>query len=128
MTTTEHFNKGSERHAGKHSEMKIFDKEALKARLCDDEELISEVVEVYLEDTPHQIETLRNAHRDGDTDQIVRQGHAIKGSSSNVSALEMRRIAFEIEKAGKDGALEKVSELLVLLEENFQELQNLLSR
>ena len=110
------------------TDVKIFDREALMARLCDDEELLSEVVEVYLEDTPHQIETLRNAHRDGDADQIARQGHAIKGSSSNVSAMEMRRIAFEIEKAGKDGALEKVSELLVLLEENFQELQDFLSR
>ena len=111
-----------------HSEMMIFDREALMARLSDDEELVSEVVEVYLEDTPHQIETLRNAHAEGDADKIVRQGHTIKGASSNISALRMRQIALAIEQAGKSGELEKVPELLASLEAQFQVLQEYLSR
>ncbi|MBN2527724.1 MAG: Hpt domain-containing protein [Deltaproteobacteria bacterium] len=107
---------------------KIFDKEALMSRLCDDEDLVSEVVEVYLEDTPHQIESLRDAHQNGDQDRIVRQGHTIKGASSNISAMRMQQTAYEIEEAGKSGDLGKVSELLGTLEEHFHELQEYLSR
>lgn len=107
---------------------KIFDRDALLARLCDDEELVSEVVNVYLEDTPHQIETLKAAHQQGNQEQIVRQGHTIKGASSNISAMRMRQIAFEIEQAGKVGDLERISSLLAALEEQFRELQEYLSR
>lgn len=110
------------------TDTKIFDKEALLSRLCDDEELVSEVVSVYLEDTPHQIETLKHAQSSGDQDQIVRQGHTIKGASSNVSALRMRQIAYEIEKAGKNGELGIVSELVGELEAQFRALQDYLSK
>jgi HPt (histidine-containing phosphotransfer) domain-containing protein len=108
--------------------VKIFDKEALMARLCDDEELANEVLDVFLEDTPHQIESLRAAQRAGDVELIARQGHTIKGASSNISALRLKEIAYDIEQAGKQGELDRVSELLGMLEEQFRELQKHLSR
>ena len=110
-----------------HSDVKIFDRQALLARLCDDEELANEVLSVFLEDTPHQIESLRAAHKDGDGEMIARQGHTIKGASSNISALRMRQIAFDIEQAGKQGEFDRVSELLAALEDQFRELQKFIS-
>lgn len=106
---------------------KIFDRKALLERLCDDEDLLAEVMDVFLADTPNQIQTLKEAHLKGDQAKIVHQGHTIKGSSSNVSALRMRQIAHEIEQAGKSGEMESISSLLGELEEQFREFQDFLA-
>ena len=39
--------------------MEIFDKSDLLDRLDDDEELCKEIIELFIEDTPHQINELK---------------------------------------------------------------------
>lgn len=113
---------------GQMPDTKIFDREELLSRLCDDEELLGEIIQVYLEDTPQQIQTLKDAQRQGDAELIHKQGHTIKGASGNVAALQIRQTAYEIESAGKNGRIEDVQELIAQLESQFHALQEYLGK
>ncbi len=61
----------------------IFDKAGLIERLMDDEELVKEVIEGFLEDIPHRIAALKEALERGDTPVVQRQAHTIKGASAS---------------------------------------------
>ena len=93
------------------------------ARLMDDEELARSVVKGFLEDIPKQIATLKGCLATGDVPRAERQAHSIKGASSNVGGAALRAVAFEMEKAGKDGDLAAVAARLPELEAQFARLK-----
>ena len=99
--------------------MEIFDKSDLLDRLGDDEELCKEIIELFIEDTPHQISDLKKALEKKDASMVQRQAHSLKGSSANTSALGMQEIAFQIEKAGETGDLDLANSLLVKIEDEY---------
>ncbi len=86
----------------------LFDRAALLARLMGDDELVDEVVDIYLEDIPTRIEALRECLEAGDAAGAERQAHTIKGASANVGSDALRDLAADLERAGKKGDLESV--------------------
>ncbi len=107
--------------------MEVFDKSDLLDRLGDDEDLCKEIIELFIEDTPHQINKLKKALEKKDASIIQRQAHLLKGSSANTSVLGMQEIAFQIEKAGETGDLEIATSLLLKLEEEFEKFKRIIS-
>ena len=77
------------------------------ARMMDDEDLARTVAEGFLEDIPRQIEALRGYLEAGDAPGAERQAHTIKGAAANMGGEHLREVAFEMEKAGKAGDLER---------------------
>jgi len=57
-----------------------------------------EVLQVYVEDVQQRLEVMRGAIANGDHMQVMREAHHIKGSSSNVGALQMRDLAVNLEE------------------------------
>ncbi len=55
-----------------------------------DGDLLVQVIDLFLEDAPPHIESLRRAFADGDAERAAREAHALKGSSANLGA---RRLA-----------------------------------
>jgi CheY-like chemotaxis protein/HPt (histidine-containing phosphotransfer) domain-containing protein len=104
------------------SEAPIFDKAAVSDRLMGDEELIVEVLSLFLEDTPGRIETLKAKVADGDAAAAGEQAHAIKGAAAGVGGEVFRTIAFELEKAGKAGDLKKLRRMAPVLGRCFADL------
>ena len=72
-------------------------------RLDGDRELLEEIWDAYLEDTPKQMEILRHALDDGDMKLAERQAHSIKSASGSIGANNLREIASRAEQAGKAG-------------------------
>jgi len=58
-----------------------------------------------------------------DTDTIIRSAHTIKGSSANISAIEIRNLAYEIEMAAKESRLDSIPELVKELKKAFERFQ-----
>jgi len=100
----------------------IFDREGALNRLGDDEALLEEILGVYFEDTPRQLEALKEAVERGDSAAIRRQAHTLKGSSGNVGAVSMQEVAFQIEKAGETGDLARTASLFETIEKEFDKL------
>jgi len=104
-----------------------FDRSALLDRLGDDEELLGEVVGVFLDDTPVQIEKLSKALDEKDAEVVERGAHSIKGAAANLSAEELRDVAARMEKAAHAGDLDGVSAMMAELTAKFERLKAVLS-
>lgn len=62
-----------------------------------DIEFEMEVLQIYVEDVQQRLEGIRLAITGGDQLQVMKEAHHIKGSSSNVGALQMRDLAVKLE-------------------------------
>ena len=94
----------------------VFDKEGLVSRMLDDLELVKDVLDTYLQDTPEQIRLLRLALEGGDMATASLKAHTLAGASSNVGAMAVQKTAQKIEIATRESALEKGRELSKKLE------------
>src|SRR5262249_25668590 len=62
------------------------DEDELRARVGGDEQLLSDVVRLFLEDCPLRVAEIRGAVERKDADAIRTSAHALKGSAGNLSA------------------------------------------
>ncbi|MCA6605516.1 MAG: Hpt domain-containing protein [Pseudanabaena sp. M007S1SP1A06QC] len=62
-----------------------------------DTEFEMEVLQIYVEDVQQRLEGIRLAITGGDQLQVMKEAHHIKGSSSNVGAIQMRDLAVKLE-------------------------------
>ena len=105
-------------------EEQIFDRQALLDRLDGDAELLNEILKVFLNDCPRQLEGLRNALAAGDAESIERFAHALKGAAGNVGAQRLQSLALEMENNGRKGSTASAAQLLDQMEQAFEELRN----
>jgi HPt (histidine-containing phosphotransfer) domain-containing protein len=107
--------------------MKLFDKSDLLDRLGDDEDFCKEIIELFIEDTPHQISELKKAIENNDASMVHQKAHSLKGSSAQVSALSMQEIAFQMEQAGEAGNVDRAATLMSEFEEEFEKFTRLIA-
>ncbi len=87
----------------------VFDAKSLLMRLVQDEDLTQDVANHYLAELPKQIDALKRFLEDGDLSSVERSLHCIKGSSANVGANALSKIALELEGTAKSNGLTGVS-------------------
>ena len=80
-------------------------------RNTDDSELLEQVINLYLRESPNEIANLAQAVAQGDAPQIGRSAHSLKSSSANVGAMALSRQCAELELAGRSGNLDAAREL-----------------
>ncbi|MCD6384669.1 PAS domain S-box protein [Candidatus Sumerlaeota bacterium] len=109
---------------------KVFDREALLQRVDGDEELLKEILEVFLKDTPARIKSLKDAVSTKDAESIQRDAHSLKGSAGSVGAVALQELAAELERLGKAKELDsaRASELIQKIENAFKELEIVLNK
>ena len=95
-------------------------------RLDNDRELLEEIIILYIEDTTQQLLNLKKLIENKNEAEIARFAHTLKGSSSNIGAEFMRRVAYEMEIAAKNGEIGTVEKLCDDLEKNFEKLKSFL--
>jgi len=93
------------------------------ARVGDDRDFLKELMDIYTADLATRIAGLREALARGDLKAVEQLGHAIKGSSANLSLPLLRDRASAIEIAGKNGSAPKAQANLQGLEKEFQRLR-----
>ncbi len=97
----------------------VLDEAELLSRLEGDRELLSEIVQEFLRDSPRLLARIREAIAAGDGDALARAAHSLQGSVANFSAksafqaaLELERIGRERDLAGAEGACSALEEKL----------------
>lgn len=101
----------------------VFDRQALRALLMEDEKLVTEIIAVFLKDMPVQIDRLRKCVSERDAKLVTAQAHTIKGAAANVRGAALSAVAFEMEKAGQDSRMEETEALMPELERQFDLLK-----
>ena len=81
----------------------IFDRAALLERVEGDEELLAEMIQLYVEDAPRTLETMRRALLQGNLPDLERAAHSFKGSSANLAANPAAEAAQRLEQDARRG-------------------------
>jgi HPt (histidine-containing phosphotransfer) domain-containing protein len=78
-----------------------FEKEALLSRCGNKNELVKKLLNIVLDDIPKQIEKLDQAMKEGNTEELYKVAHKIKGTSLNLGFPILKDIAEKLEKTGR---------------------------
>ncbi len=108
------------------SPVPVFKKELLVERLMGDENILKEILDIFIEESAMQIESLKGHLEKKDLEKIKMQAHTIKGASANIGGEVLREIAFKIEKAADTGDFAEIASLMPELEEQHTVLKRVL--
>ena len=78
----------------------------------DGDELLIDLIEIFLRETPDRLKMLAEGLAAGDTGQAERMAHTLKSSAASVGAESMRLVALEIESAAHENDLDRVRSLV----------------
>lgn len=77
-----------------------------------DHDLLLELVDAFVKDSPLQLASLRDAIRDGDLPTARRAAHTLKGNSRYFGANSLVEVALALEEQARQGTLTNTQELL----------------
>jgi two-component system sensor histidine kinase/response regulator len=100
----------------------FFDRAALLERVEGDEELLAEMIQLYVEDAPRALITMRSALKQGDLHAVERAAHSVKGSSASLAAKTAAEAALRLEQDAKRGDVAGAEASLASLESALGEL------
>jgi HPt (histidine-containing phosphotransfer) domain-containing protein len=89
--------------------------EALE-RLGGDEELLRELCQIFLQESPKLLEKLRRAIVTSDAESVMRAAHSLKGELGYLGAARATQAAQELEDMGHDNKLSHATATLNVLE------------
>ena len=102
------------------------DKEALLKAFDGDWNFLKEVVDVFLSDYPRLLDDLRRAHKERDSDTLMRAAHSLKGMMKNFQAEPAAEVAFELEKKGNEENFDGVPDTIETLAGQVAEVDKIL--
>lgn len=88
------------------------DLEQLETATGGDAEFEQELIELFLEDQHERLSSIEQAIAGGDSADLRREAHTLKGAAANMGALALQHLARELEEAGRNGQLGPAPELL----------------
>jgi HPt (histidine-containing phosphotransfer) domain-containing protein len=100
----------------------------IKETTLGDDEFLAELIDIYLDDVPPQLELLRAAVARADAAAASSVAHRLKGSSGNVGAESLSALCNQIERAGRQSRVDKVSRMMPQIEEEFGRVRACLLR
>ncbi|WP_438970477.1 ATP-binding protein [Methylophaga sp.] len=88
--------------------------------------LMANIVEVYLQRSPSLIEQIKQSLTGDDAEQLFKAAHALKSSSANIGAARVSEIAHEIEKLGRNNQVDQAYPYIERLVESYEQAQLML--
>ncbi len=74
---------------------------------------VQELVNLYLEDAPVQLQSMRTSQAAGDLEVLKRAAHSFKSSCGNIGALGLQSLCLELEQKAASGDGGRDSEQLI---------------
>ncbi|WP_345940575.1 Hpt domain-containing protein [Nostoc sp. UIC 10630] len=86
----------------------------------DGEQLVAELIQIYLEDTPIRIQTIKEAIAAEDRSKLQKAAHALRSPSVSIGAVKLGNICETLENAAITQSLDQISELINHLESEYK--------
>jgi HPt (histidine-containing phosphotransfer) domain-containing protein len=99
------------------------DEAALLAHVGGDRDLLSELLGIFLDDGPGQLQALRTAVAGTDPAALMSAAHALSGSLKVLGAAAATALAGRLEALGREGRLEGAAALLARLEPELERVR-----
>ena len=105
------------------SDTSVYDLSSTLRRTGGDESLLFDLMELFVEDCPRQLQTIREAIDCGDHPAIRRFSHALKGTIANFSTVRAFKAAGNLEEIAEAQDLVAAEMAFVKLEEELDRLK-----
>jgi len=101
----------------------LIDRAQVLRRVGGDLDLLKELTEIFLEECPQLLTSVREAIAGRDGEALERAAHKIKGAVSNFSAHAAVEAALQLETMGREGDLTGAESVCVALESSIERLK-----
>jgi two-component system, sensor histidine kinase and response regulator len=101
-----------------------WDKAGALNRIGGDEELLQELCQIFLEESPKLLRQLQQAVAEGNSDGVMRAAHSLKGESGYLGADETSQAARQLEEMGRNKDLSGASATVASLEREITNLHS----
>lgn len=101
----------------------VFEIEQFRKQVAQDEDLLREIIDLFLAEAPTQLVELREAVAAGDFELSARTAHTIKGSLAALHAQQARSDAQQLESASNEANIAQCRESLSSLEHDLEILE-----
>lgn len=91
---------------------KLIDLAKLRLRFDDDEELLTEIFRVFIDEVPGRQAGIRAAFTAGDLARLTHMAHSLKGVAATMFAEPLRQAAFDLEMASRAANHEQADRLV----------------
>lgn len=81
-----------------------------------DEQLLQEVIQIFLEESPKQVADLRQALTEGNSELLERAAHSLKGALGYLGVLDACQKARDLEQLGRNRNLAQAAEIFAVFE------------
>ncbi|MGH9532152.1 MAG: response regulator [Terriglobales bacterium] len=108
-------------------EAAALDFEEVLEQLAGDKELLRELVELFLKNSPKTLAALHGGVETGNPKAVQAAAHSLKGTLGHLAAKDAVATAEELESRGREGNLEGAEALLTRLERQIAETQRQLA-
>lgn len=86
------------------------------------EDILTQIINLYLEETPIQLTRLQQALDSKDAVTIRNIAHSLKSGSANLGARKLSELCKKMEEKGRNNSLEDSYELLHTIKQNFNQV------
>ena len=117
----------SEQHDFGGGRLPVLDRRVLKETFGDDEELIDELLILFIDSSPGVMSSLVVAFESGDIDEVARHAHTLKGSAGNIGARLLQDSMARLERACSGNAVEDVERSILRAKCAFSNLMSQLN-
>jgi PAS domain S-box-containing protein len=100
----------------------IIDRASLLERVEGDHELLAEMINLFVEDAPNLLASMRDALKKSDMLFLERSAHSLKGAASNLSAQTAAAAAQKLERDAKQANAESAKASLLAVEKEVDRL------
>jgi HPt (histidine-containing phosphotransfer) domain-containing protein len=100
----------------------VLDLKEFLERVQDDNELLLELFDIFIEDYKGKRKSLQTAILQKEYEQVRGIAHSLKGASGNISAKELRLVFSTLEDMGKKNDINGAEAVLVDLDRKYNSL------
>lgn len=108
------------------SAFSIIERDTILAEYEDDLELLNELIDLFLNEYPDYLSSIKQAIENNDAPGLERAAHSLKGSASNFSAPDVVESARELEYIGKKGDFTETGKAFEKLKKRIDLMSNAL--
>lgn len=86
-----------------------------------DPELLLDLVQMFLEDSPERIKTIQQSTQSGDMEAMSQAAHSLKGSAGNLGLSVLQETCDQLQVLGHKKAADEVQALMPAMETQFSD-------
>ena len=91
-------------------------------------DLISRVIQIYLQDSPTHIQTITQGLLNNDAEAILRATHSMKSISAHVGAMSLSELCKDLERLTKTGITNESENLSIKIQQEYQRVVEALNK